>query len=459
MGRWIVALLVALVGFLLMAVLALGALVCAGYRYHKEGQIQTEEGKRMLQVRRDFQRKALAQTRHERDRHGVPGNGLLAWSAARIPVGRTLAGIGRALAPSRQSVRLDSIRLQTELAATPAGAVRRGTVALRGLAFGSSADEEVNALVERLSASEMFESVRVLRYEAAPAAVNRGGRLFEIGCGFKSVGMALSSREEAEAGMRSIRRTSREILVQRQRSAEALDLLGGLDRHVLRPVLGNYLAPANAQVEAAVRSVGLVPESLREIGMADVPGTAAPTAAWRTFVAHARLSASHEEVERLVSVLEDGNPCLWIWTLAIERAADSAHRPAAVMSLRWPVWADSAAPPVSAGLDAVPVEPSGVAAAKESVGLPAGFPAPAGAGGSRVSAADGRAGSVAWPKLKVTSISHSGDRYFALVEGVGVVGKGDICAVTRRGVTFRWRVADISHEGAFITPLEAVPAR
>ncbi len=63
---------------------------------------------------------------------------------------------------------------------------------------------------------------------------------------------------------------------------------------------------------------------------------------------------------------------------------------------------------------------------------------------------------IKWPDLKLRGITHaSGKTYIAVIENIGLVEPGDIVAIKRDRMIYRWRISRISPEGITSTRLDA----
>ncbi len=67
---------------------------------------------------------------------------------------------------------------------------------------------------------------------------------------------------------------------------------------------------------------------------------------------------------------------------------------------------------------------------------------------------------LAWPTLKLTGLTRAGgDRYLAVVEGVGIVETGDVIEKEQDGIIFRWRVDNVTARGITTSRMETRIAR
>jgi hypothetical protein len=62
-------------------------------------------------------------------------------------------------------------------------------------------------------------------------------------------------------------------------------------------------------------------------------------------------------------------------------------------------------------------------------------------------------------QLRVRGVTRSGDRYFAVVEGMGVVEAGDVVSVEYEGLTYRWTVVSVNARGIVPRKLDLLPSR
>lgn len=62
-------------------------------------------------------------------------------------------------------------------------------------------------------------------------------------------------------------------------------------------------------------------------------------------------------------------------------------------------------------------------------------------------------------KIKLTGISKSRGKYFAVIKGQGLKEKGDIISVTHMGLVYRWTIKDITVHGIVPEKLDVTPAK
>lgn len=65
---------------------------------------------------------------------------------------------------------------------------------------------------------------------------------------------------------------------------------------------------------------------------------------------------------------------------------------------------------------------------------------------------------IKWPKLKATSTLKASDgRYYAIVQGVGVVNKDETISILKGGIRYRWKIQSIGRNKIVPKQLDALP--
>lgn len=61
---------------------------------------------------------------------------------------------------------------------------------------------------------------------------------------------------------------------------------------------------------------------------------------------------------------------------------------------------------------------------------------------------------IKWPKLKLQGISRTSDnKYLAVIDKIGIVEEGDVIAVKKDGIIYRWKINKITKNGISRTKL------
>ncbi|OGV68426.1 MAG: hypothetical protein A2283_19400 [Lentisphaerae bacterium RIFOXYA12_FULL_48_11] len=67
---------------------------------------------------------------------------------------------------------------------------------------------------------------------------------------------------------------------------------------------------------------------------------------------------------------------------------------------------------------------------------------------------------ISWPELKVKGLTRQGDgTYIAIIDGVGIVEKGQIIQIQRDGFIFKYKISDINQKGILQQKLDYKPKK
>jgi hypothetical protein len=60
-----------------------------------------------------------------------------------------------------------------------------------------------------------------------------------------------------------------------------------------------------------------------------------------------------------------------------------------------------------------------------------------------------------WPTIKLRGVTRHGEnKYIAILEGIGLVEPGDVVAIKKEGLIYRWRINDVNENGISRTRLD-----
>jgi len=141
---------------------------------------------------------------------------------------------------------------------------------------------------------------------------------------------------------------NKEIKQHLRDKAENLDILEKIgdisQKHVLKPVLGNYKIPASEVIEPIAKKQNLKIEQFRQIG---ISAEAAQTVL-RAFSARVYVICSYDDLKSLIAEIENSNPLLCILNISIAvqgpESPEGLEKHQAYFDVQWPIWADAETP-------------------------------------------------------------------------------------------------------------------
>ncbi|MFU8780068.1 MAG: hypothetical protein ACNA71_03480 [Kiritimatiellia bacterium] len=72
---------------------------------------------------------------------------------------------------------------------------------------------------------------------------------------------------------------------------------------------------------------------------------------------------------------------------------------------------------------------------------------------------DAMAAQIAWPKLQLRGITHTGtSKFVAIIDRLGIVEEGDVVRMRQGNLVYTWRIDTITAEGLSSTRMHVAPA-
>jgi len=150
--------------------------------------------------------------------------------------------------------------------------------------------------------------------------------------------------EECKNGVKKARKEVRAAARSFDRRMQTLKNIRDIsERHILHPVLGNYLLQATDIVEAHAEDLGVAIEPVREAGISDIPQNSKSPAArlLKSYTVRVDMMASYLNTLRLIREIETHNPYLCVTSLSIRpRPNEDLENHSISIEIQWPVWAD-----------------------------------------------------------------------------------------------------------------------
>ncbi len=150
--------------------------------------------------------------------------------------------------------------------------------------------------------------------------------------------------EECKSSVDKARKEIRAAARSFDRRMETLTSIRDIsERHILHPVLGNYLLQATEIVEAHASDLGIGIEPVREVGISDIPqdSKTKEDRLLKAYTVRVNMIASYRDTLRLARELEIHNPYVCITSLIIRpRPTEDVEKHNISMEVQWPVWAD-----------------------------------------------------------------------------------------------------------------------
>ncbi len=155
----------------------------------------------------------------------------------------------------------------------------------------------------------------------------------------------LARLEECKSGVEKARKEIRAAARSFNRRMQTLkDIRDISEKHILHPVLGNYLLQATDIIEAHAGDLGVSIEPVREVGISDIPldsNNKDVERLLKAYTVRVNLAASYLNSLRLVREIEENNPYACVTSLIIRpRPSEDVERHSVTIEVQWPVWAD-----------------------------------------------------------------------------------------------------------------------
>ncbi len=114
------------------------------------------------------------------------------------------------------------------------------------------------------------------------------------------------------------------------------------ERHILHPVLGNYLLQATDIIETHAETLDIAIEPVREVGLSDIPPDKSNAERLlKAYTVRVNMIASYRDAVRLMREIEINNPYACTTSLIIRpRPNEDLENHNVTIEVQWPVWAD-----------------------------------------------------------------------------------------------------------------------
>jgi hypothetical protein len=149
--------------------------------------------------------------------------------------------------------------------------------------------------------------------------------------------------EECKTGVEKARKEIRAAARSFDRRMETLRNIRDIsEKHILHPVLGNYLLQATDIIETHAEDLGVAVEPVREIGISDIPpDSSGAERLLKAYTVRVSMAASYHDVLRLMREIEVHNPYACVTSLMIRpRPTEDVENHNVSIEVQWPVWAD-----------------------------------------------------------------------------------------------------------------------
>jgi len=146
--------------------------------------------------------------------------------------------------------------------------------------------------------------------------------------------------KELETTRREVKTASRELAWNREIAKELLQISR---QYILRPQLGNYLLNARDYIEDQAGRVDLAVDTIREVGITDVPRPrkSRDEPALRIYTVRMNLTAGYHPLVELIRSIERSSPYLCLSSILVTgQPTRSPDVHTVVLDLQLPIWAD-----------------------------------------------------------------------------------------------------------------------